>query len=164
MMSLIKKFREPIKFSLIYIGIIIIFSLSYYNIGDQFYHPTVKYEKYAKATHKEVKIEVEETIKSNFREYYQQNSNYLDNNEKWLFKIHEFSGKICIDGFLSNLDCSYWRMLYLSMVTIRTLGYGDIVSLANFARIFVGIESVLVILMLGWFVNSVIVDSRKDKQ
>ena len=45
-------------------------------------------------------------------------------------------------------------MLYLSMVTITTLGYGDIVPLTNTARILIGVESTLGIIIMGWFVNS----------
>lgn len=47
------------------------------------------------------------------------------------------------------------RMLYLSMVTITTLGYGDIVPLTNTARILIGLESTMGIIILGWFCNKI---------
>jgi len=43
----------------------------------------------------------------------------------------------------------FMRMLYLSMVTITTLGYGDIVPLTDTARLLVGFEAVLGIVILG---------------
>lgn len=46
------------------------------------------------------------------------------------------------------------RMMYFSTSTITTLGYGDIVPITNLARIFVSIESILGVLFIGLFLNS----------
>lgn len=58
-------------------------------------------------------------------------------------------------GLTSSADDSFSRMLYLSMITISTLGFGDIVPLTNIARILVGLESVMGVIYLGAFVNSI---------
>lgn len=60
-----------------------------------------------------------------------------------------------INGMPHNMDGSYWRMLYLSMVTITTLGYGDIVPLTAKARFLVGLESVIGIIIIGLFATAV---------
>ena len=54
----------------------------------------------------------------------------------------------------SNLD-NFARMLYLSTVTITTLGYGDIIPLTNIARFLVGLESILGIIVIGLFLNAI---------
>jgi len=59
-----------------------------------------------------------------------------------------------LNGFPSGLHGNFLRMLYLSMVTITTLGYGDIVPITDTARILVGIESVLGIVIIGWLATS----------
>ena len=46
---------------------------------------------------------------------------------------------------------TFWRMLYFSAVTITTLGYGDIIPVTHTARILVGFESVLGIVVIGFF-------------
>jgi hypothetical protein len=53
-------------------------------------------------------------------------------------------------GFWSAMP----RMLYLSVVTINTLGYGDIVPLTGRARILTGLESMLGVVLLGAFASS----------
>lgn len=58
------------------------------------------------------------------------------------------------ENSIARFKLYFPRMLYLSMVTITTLGYGDIVPLTNAARILIGIESTLGIIIMGWFVNS----------
>lgn len=161
MMSLIKKFSEPIKFSFIYIGIIIICSIIYCSLGNQLYNSTVQNENDEK---------VEKIIKSNVIEYYQQNLIYVDNNKKGLLSNEEFLGKIHIekkDFFTRKLQQdydSYWGMFCLGMVTITTISYGYIVSFTNLARIVVGIGSVAVTFIIVWFVNSIIIDTRKDEK
>lgn len=59
-----------------------------------------------------------------------------------------------IGNSIARFKLYFPRMLYLSMVTITTLGYGDIVPLTNTARILIGVESTLGIIIMGWFVNS----------
>jgi hypothetical protein len=48
---------------------------------------------------------------------------------------------------------SFWRMLYLSAVTITTVGYGDIVPLTTCARLTVAAEAILGIVLIGAFIN-----------
>ena len=59
-----------------------------------------------------------------------------------------------LNGFPSGIQGNFLRMLYLSMVTITTLGYGDIVPITDTARMLVGIESVLGIIIIGWLATS----------
>jgi hypothetical protein len=47
------------------------------------------------------------------------------------------------------------RMLYFSAITITTLGFGDITPVSSVARIIVGGEAVLGIVLMGLFLNSV---------
>jgi len=49
---------------------------------------------------------------------------------------------------------SFWRGLYLSVVTITTLGYGDITSDNNFGMFLTASESVVGIMVFGVFINS----------
>jgi hypothetical protein len=46
------------------------------------------------------------------------------------------------------------RMLYLSVITINSLGYGDIVPLTQTARLLVGLESFLGVVLLGAFAST----------
>lgn len=39
------------------------------------------------------------------------------------------------------------------MVTITTLGFGDIVPLTNTTRMLIGLESTIGVIILGWFAN-----------
>lgn len=59
-----------------------------------------------------------------------------------------------IQGNPSNLSGYYERMLYLSAVTITTLGYGDIAPLTTLARILVLSEAVIGIIVIGLFINA----------
>ncbi len=59
-----------------------------------------------------------------------------------------------IDGFANNVEGKLSRMVYFSTVTITTLGYGDIVPITNRARILVSLESILGIIIIGLFLNS----------
>lgn len=58
-------------------------------------------------------------------------------------------------GYPSEAEGSYIRMLYLSAVTITTLGYGDIVPTTNRMRALVAFEAVLGIVIIGLFLNSI---------
>lgn len=49
---------------------------------------------------------------------------------------------------------TFGRMLYLSAVTITTLGYGDIVPLTDAARIAISCEAVGGIILIGLFLNA----------
>jgi hypothetical protein len=49
---------------------------------------------------------------------------------------------------------NYWRMLYLSAVTITTLGFGDIVPMTTPARILVSSEAIFGVVLVGLFLNA----------
>lgn len=67
-----------------------------------------------------------------------------------------------IDGYQSIPSMNvYLRMTYFSIVTITTLGYGDISPVTNRARLLVGIETLLGILLVGLFLNAI--TRRPDK-
>jgi len=59
---------------------------------------------------------------------------------------------------------AFGRMLYLSAVTITTLGYGDIVPNSGITRLLVGFQSVLGIVLIGLFINSIAIRSEKNKK
>jgi hypothetical protein len=46
---------------------------------------------------------------------------------------------------------SFWRMTYFSVVTITTLGFGDIVPRSDVGRRVVGIEALLGVILIGLF-------------
>ena len=56
-----------------------------------------------------------------------------------------------IKGFPYNSSGRFLRMLYVSAVTITTLGYGDIVPVSTRARMFVGGEATLGLILIGVF-------------
>lgn len=62
-------------------------------------------------------------------------------------------------GFPSKVDGIFSRMFYLSAVTQTTLGYGDIVPIADRSRWLISAQSVLGIIFIGLFINS---SGRKD--
>lgn len=62
--------------------------------------------------------------------------------------------KRAMSGFPSEVSGSLGRLLYLSAVTITTVGYGDIVPLTGRARFLVACEATVGIILLGLFVNS----------
>lgn len=51
---------------------------------------------------------------------------------------------------------SYLRMLYFSSTTITTLGYGDIVPTSTASRMLTGLQSVLGIVLIGLYLNSIV--------
>ena len=59
------------------------------------------------------------------------------------------------NGSASSIDGNYWRMLYLSVVVITTLGLGDMVPISSLSRLLVAIESVLGLTMIGLFLNAI---------
>jgi hypothetical protein len=50
---------------------------------------------------------------------------------------------------------TFWTMLYLSMVAITTLGFGDVTPVSTTARLLVGSEAVLGVVMAGLFLNHI---------
>jgi hypothetical protein len=59
-------------------------------------------------------------------------------------------------GFPHSTTGTFFRMLYLSWITITTVGYGDIVPMTPWARFFVGVEATFGIILLGLLVNSIV--------
>ena len=57
------------------------------------------------------------------------------------------------NSFFYYIKFNFPRMFYLSMVTITTLGFGDIVPLTNTTRMLIGLESTIGVIILGWFAN-----------
>lgn len=67
-------------------------------------------------------------------------------------------------GIGSAIEGNFVRMIYLSAVTITTLGYGDIVPLTSLARILISLEAVLGIIVIGLFLNALSFErSKVDK-
>lgn len=64
-----------------------------------------------------------------------------------------------LQGKITDIG-KFGRMMYFSVTTITTLGYGDIVPLTAQTRFFVALESVLGIILIGLFLSS-LVSSRK---
>lgn len=59
-----------------------------------------------------------------------------------------------IQGDLSKVGADFWRMVYLSAVTITTLGYGDLTPLTTPTRLLLSSEAVLGIVIIGSFINA----------
>lgn len=60
------------------------------------------------------------------------------------------------NGFTSTSNTDeWWRMMYLSVVTITTVGYGDVLPLTTWTRTLVGSEAILGIILIGLFFNAV---------
>lgn len=57
-------------------------------------------------------------------------------------------------GFPDKTAGSFFRMLYLSATTLTTLGLGDITPISNWARFLITLETILGIVFMGLFVNS----------
>lgn len=53
-----------------------------------------------------------------------------------------------------GIEKSYWNFLYFSIVSITTLGFGDIYPITTCSRIVVSLESILGVLFIGLFLNS----------
>ncbi|NTW53441.1 MAG: two pore domain potassium channel family protein [Chlorobaculum sp.] len=64
-------------------------------------------------------------------------------------------------GFPHEIPRGFWRMLHLSLTTITTLGYGDIVPLTDRARLFTGIEATTGVILLGLLISSMVSDRKK---
>ena len=75
----------------------------------------------------------------------------FDNDEeKWLVSFVD-----AYQGFPSKIENSYGRMLYLSAITITTVGFGDIVPITDFCRIMLAFEAILGIIVSGCFVTTI---------
>ncbi len=70
-------------------------------------------------------------------------------------------------GYVGGLPSQFPRMLYFSVVTVTTLGYGDITPVTSMTRFLVGSEAVLGVLLVGLFLNSLtrrVSDRRSRRQ
>ncbi len=67
-------------------------------------------------------------------------------------------------GQPAHVSGYYARILYLSAMTITTVGYGDIVPITPRARLYVALEAILGIILIGLFVNSLFQHRRSDKR
>jgi len=59
-----------------------------------------------------------------------------------------------MEGFPSRASGSFDRMIYLSAMTITTVGYGDIVPITRQARMLLALEAILGIVLIGLFLNA----------
>lgn len=66
----------------------------------------------------------------------------------WLYPQVENSGDV-FDGFKNSQKLTYWECVYFTLVTMSTVGYGDIVCKTTFGRIF------MVLFILGALVRDV---------
>jgi hypothetical protein len=66
-------------------------------------------------------------------------------------------------GMPSGSAKSYWRMFYLSAVTITTLGYGDIVPISNVSRLLVASQAIIGVVLIGLFLNALTLKENKSK-
>ncbi|MBU3130285.1 potassium channel family protein [Clostridium tagluense] len=66
------------------------------------------------------------------------------------------------NGFRSKIQGIIFKMIYLSLVTITTLGFGDIVPITDLARLLVGIEAFLGVFIMGLFINSISVAKNSN--
>jgi hypothetical protein len=67
-------------------------------------------------------------------------------------------------GFPASSSGTPWRMLYLSATTITTLGLGDILPISDTARVFVGLESFLGVVLIGLFLNSLSSEIQRNRK
>ncbi len=74
-------------------------------------------------------------------------------------RVRAFQGGV--SGFPDKVPGGYGRMLYLSLITVSTLGYGDIVPLTSQTRLLTGVEATLGIILLGLFVSSMVSDRNR---
>jgi len=67
-------------------------------------------------------------------------------------RLNEFASTV--SGFPTSFSDNYWRMFYLSSVTLTTLGFGDIVPVTNTTRILISIEAIVGVVLIGLFLNA----------
>lgn len=77
---------------------------------------------------------------------------FMPVSEKLDIEIQDFSQGL--QGDPSKLEGHFWRMLYLSSVTITTLGFGDIAPLTRLSRCCILIEAVIGIIVIGLFIGA----------
>lgn len=103
-----------------------------------------------------INLRIKDMPFSNFSEllkdYNISNANYLELDvERKIFDNITALQKIN-KGFPAT-DISF-RMFYFSVVTVTTLGYGDIIPISRFTRNLVTLESIFGVILIGAFLNS----------
>lgn len=61
----------------------------------------------------------------------------------------------------ANAFFSFWHFMYFSIVTITTLGFGDIYPITTCSRIFVSLESIGGVIFIGLFLNALSTEQAK---
>jgi hypothetical protein len=86
--------------------------------------------------------------------------NSIVNKPIWVGSI--YISAIPVFGLFYYFNPSFWKdpltfvqSIYFSVVTITTLGYGDITPQTEMARILTALESILAIILIGLFLNAV---------
>lgn len=74
-------------------------------------------------------------------------------------KLWDFANMF--EGISTNPAEAFPRMLYLSAITITTVGFGDVIPISDLARLMVALEAVVGVVIAGLFVNSVATQSNK---
>jgi hypothetical protein len=59
-----------------------------------------------------------------------------------------------VEGDPSYASDYFWRMAYLSAMTITTVGFGDITPVSEAARILVALEAILGVVVVGLFLSA----------
>jgi Ion channel len=62
--------------------------------------------------------------------------------------------RVATEGDPSLASGEWWRMAYLSVVIITTLGFGDITPLTETARTLVALEAIIGVVVIGLFLNA----------
>ena len=99
------------------------------------------------------------------------NMNY-NNQHRWsgiwgfafvlLIPLFAFFYSIMSDGSFHGYDGSFWNGLYYSVVTITTLGFGDVYPTLWYARLLTSLEVLFGVIIIGFFLNAVATEQAKD--
>ncbi len=76
-----------------------------------------------------------------------------DETQRFAFLLDQYNQSL--NGKISGHN-EFLRMFYLSTVTITTLGYGDIVPITDTTRFLVALQSILGLLFMALFVDSLV--------
>jgi hypothetical protein len=85
---------------------------------------------------------------------------YLDLQPNLYREIEEYSS--ACHGLPGEVRGGYGRFLYLSAVSITTLGFGDIIPVTTTARTLVAVEALVGIVLAGCFISSAMRDGDKQ--
>jgi hypothetical protein len=68
------------------------------------------------------------------------------------------------EGYISysNGDIKFLNSFYFSIITVTTLGYGDILPIHDIAKVLVGLQSFLGVLFIGLFLHSLSLKHTRD--